>query len=152
MDFHFPDPVTAVTTESPFVNSAWTCVSPSVLCPGSSKCISKNQLCDRRRDCPDGFDENNCVVECRNAGESYSQNKMNRWHLTAVLLVTLKTLLAVVHLCIDSSLLLLLRVRWLLVHWWDSMHSENWSVWWSCSLSWWLRWEAVSRHRFYCFP
>uniref|UniRef100_A0A3P8RS84 Si:dkey-88l16.3 n=1 Tax=Amphiprion percula TaxID=161767 RepID=A0A3P8RS84_AMPPE len=37
-----------------------------VLCPGSSLCISQNQLCDGQRECPDGFDENNCVVQCQN--------------------------------------------------------------------------------------
>uniref|UniRef100_A0AAQ5ZPW7 EGF-like domain-containing protein n=1 Tax=Amphiprion ocellaris TaxID=80972 RepID=A0AAQ5ZPW7_AMPOC len=57
------DPVTAAT-ESPGLTSP--CISPSVLCPGSSLCISQNQLCDGQRDCPDGFDENNCVVQCQN--------------------------------------------------------------------------------------
>uniref|UniRef100_A0A8P4G0N3 EGF-like domain-containing protein n=1 Tax=Dicentrarchus labrax TaxID=13489 RepID=A0A8P4G0N3_DICLA len=60
------DPVTATTPESPVLTSASACIPPSVLCPGSSQCISQNQLCDGQRDCPDGFDENNCVVQCNN--------------------------------------------------------------------------------------
>ncbi|MED6263823.1 hypothetical protein CHARACLAT_008544, partial [Characodon lateralis] len=39
------------------------CSSPSVLCPGSSICIKPTQICDRRRDCPDGSDEK-CVKRC----------------------------------------------------------------------------------------
>ncbi|XP_069563183.1 low-density lipoprotein receptor-like [Brachyistius frenatus] len=60
------DLVTAATTESPVLTSASTCITPSVLCPSSSLCISQNQLCDGQRDCPDGFDEDNCVVQCEN--------------------------------------------------------------------------------------
>ncbi|XP_018536167.1 low-density lipoprotein receptor-related protein 2 isoform X1 [Lates calcarifer] len=68
--FTSPDPVTAMTTtEPPALTSASACITPSVLCPGSSLCISQNQLCDGQRDCPDGFDENDCVVQCKNQGD-----------------------------------------------------------------------------------
>ncbi|XP_031154061.1 low-density lipoprotein receptor-related protein 2-like isoform X3 [Sander lucioperca] len=60
------DTVTAATTESPVRTPVSTCITPSVLCPGSSLCISENQLCDGQRDCPDGFDENNCIAQCKN--------------------------------------------------------------------------------------
>ncbi|XP_028456831.1 low-density lipoprotein receptor-related protein 2 isoform X2 [Perca flavescens] len=60
------DTVTAATTESPLRTPVSTCITPSVLCPGSSLCISENQLCDGQRDCPDGFDENNCIAQCKN--------------------------------------------------------------------------------------
>ncbi|XP_038589288.1 low-density lipoprotein receptor-related protein 2 isoform X4 [Micropterus salmoides] len=59
-------PVTAATTASPVPASASACITPSVLCPGSSQCLSQNQLCDGQRDCPDGFDENNCLIQCIN--------------------------------------------------------------------------------------
>ncbi|XP_062334376.1 prolow-density lipoprotein receptor-related protein 1 isoform X2 [Osmerus eperlanus] len=45
------------------------CRSPSVMCPGSSLCISQTQLCDRQRDCPDGYDEENCVDACKDPGD-----------------------------------------------------------------------------------
>ncbi|XP_042251151.1 low-density lipoprotein receptor-related protein 2-like isoform X5 [Thunnus maccoyii] len=60
------DPVTATTTEPPVITSTSACITPSVLCPGSSVCISQKQLCDGQRDCPDAFDENNCIVQCKN--------------------------------------------------------------------------------------
>lgn len=42
------------------------CSSPSVLCPRSAAqlCISPDQFCNGRNDCPDGFDEENCVKIC----------------------------------------------------------------------------------------
>ncbi|XP_052380832.1 low-density lipoprotein receptor-related protein 1B-like isoform X32 [Oncorhynchus keta] len=48
---------------------AQTCTSPSVRCRGSTLCISKTQLCDTLRDCPDGFDEESCITKCPNRGE-----------------------------------------------------------------------------------
>ncbi|XP_044190180.1 low-density lipoprotein receptor-related protein 2-like isoform X6 [Thunnus albacares] len=63
------DPVTATTTEPPVITSTSACITPSVLCPGSSVCISQKQLCDGQRDCPDAFDENNCIVQCKNRAD-----------------------------------------------------------------------------------
>ncbi|XP_075935564.1 uncharacterized protein LOC142935234 [Anarhichas minor] len=61
------DAVTSEATESPVLTPTSTCITPSVLCPGSpALCISPTQLCDGQRDCPDGFDENNCLAQCRN--------------------------------------------------------------------------------------
>ncbi|XP_062414865.1 low-density lipoprotein receptor-related protein 2-like isoform X2 [Pungitius pungitius] len=52
-----------VITESPAPTKP-ACISPSVLCAGSSVCITPNQLCDGKKDCPDGSDEN-CINRCR---------------------------------------------------------------------------------------
>ncbi|XP_052368357.1 low-density lipoprotein receptor-related protein 2-like isoform X13 [Oncorhynchus keta] len=45
------------------------CTSPSVMCRGSTLCISQTQLCDTLKDCPDGFDEESCIAKCPNRGE-----------------------------------------------------------------------------------
>ncbi|XP_019713476.1 low-density lipoprotein receptor-related protein 2 isoform X2 [Hippocampus comes] len=57
----------AVTpTITPLIQSAApVCITPSVVCPGSSLCISQKQLCDGKTDCPDAFDESNCVFKCK---------------------------------------------------------------------------------------
>ncbi|KAI3362051.1 hypothetical protein L3Q82_012395, partial [Scortum barcoo] len=63
-------PVNARLNDSPIPVKPFTepptkpsCSSPSVLCPDSSLCIKPTQLCDGKRDCPDGSDEN-CVKKC----------------------------------------------------------------------------------------
>ncbi|XP_061603255.1 low-density lipoprotein receptor-related protein 2 isoform X2 [Phyllopteryx taeniolatus] len=54
------------TTLTPVVlTPASVCIAPSVLCPGSSLCISQNQLCNGKGDCPDAFDESDCVFKCK---------------------------------------------------------------------------------------
>ncbi|KAK5851838.1 hypothetical protein PBY51_023361 [Eleginops maclovinus] len=62
------DPVTAASA-APVLTSRSSCVAPSVLCPGSSLCVSQNQLCDGQKDCPDAFDEKNCMSQCKNPGD-----------------------------------------------------------------------------------
>ncbi|XP_058473588.1 low-density lipoprotein receptor-related protein 2-like isoform X1 [Solea solea] len=65
--FNSPESTTAATTtELPASTSTSACISPSVLCPSSSLCISHKQLCDTQQDCPDGFDEKDCVFQCKN--------------------------------------------------------------------------------------
>ncbi|XP_016532550.1 low-density lipoprotein receptor-related protein 2 isoform X4 [Poecilia formosa] len=56
-------------TDFPVVASTSACITPSVLCPGSSRCIAQHQLCDGQRDCPDGFDEMECIVQCENPAD-----------------------------------------------------------------------------------
>ncbi|XP_006795713.2 low-density lipoprotein receptor-related protein 2-like [Neolamprologus brichardi] len=65
----------APSSKSPVFTFASPCVAPSVLCPGSSLCISQNQLCDGQRDCPDGFDENGCAVHCVNPNDFLCSNQ-----------------------------------------------------------------------------
>ncbi|XP_077353898.1 uncharacterized protein lrp13b isoform X2 [Festucalex cinctus] len=62
------DAVTTSTT--PLVpSSASVCITPSVLCPGSSLCISQSQFCDRKSDCPDAFDESDCIFKCKSRAD-----------------------------------------------------------------------------------
>ncbi|XP_047660949.1 low-density lipoprotein receptor-related protein 2 isoform X4 [Tachysurus fulvidraco] len=52
-----------------------TCKSPSVMCEGTSLCISETQLCDGVLDCPDGFDELHCLHVCSDPGHFLCKNK-----------------------------------------------------------------------------
>ncbi|KAM7393106.1 hypothetical protein PAMA_007971 [Pampus argenteus] len=63
------DPLPTTTIEPPVFTFTSACITPSVLCPGSSICISQKQLCDGQRDCPDAFDENSCMFQCKNPAD-----------------------------------------------------------------------------------
>ncbi|XP_066507849.1 prolow-density lipoprotein receptor-related protein 1 [Hoplias malabaricus] len=48
---------------------AAVCKSPSVLCEGTSICISQTLRCDGKMDCPDGSDEKSCLNSCPKMGD-----------------------------------------------------------------------------------
>ncbi|KAM9735783.1 uncharacterized protein ACNS7B_014885 [Menidia menidia] len=59
--------------------TAPACRSPSVLCPSSSGrlCISPSQLCDGVQDCPDGFDEQDCMKDCPSKSDFLCKNRLS---------------------------------------------------------------------------
>lgn len=63
------DSVTLLAQYSDSVTTAvpTSCESPSVLCQGTSLCLSPKQICDGKLDCPDGSDEV-CVEQCLDTG------------------------------------------------------------------------------------
>ncbi|XP_056591842.1 low-density lipoprotein receptor-related protein 1B isoform X1 [Triplophysa dalaica] len=54
-----------------------TCISPLVLCPGSTVCISQSQQCDGKSDCPGGSDEAFCLYTCAKPGEFLCEDRRN---------------------------------------------------------------------------
>ncbi|XP_049909724.1 low-density lipoprotein receptor-related protein 4-like [Epinephelus moara] len=56
--------VIAAMTDVPTVPDTPVCNKPSMLCRHTSVCISQAQLCDGKKDCPDGDDEDACVMTC----------------------------------------------------------------------------------------
>nr|XP_049594845.1 low-density lipoprotein receptor-related protein 2 isoform X5 [Syngnathus scovelli]XP_049594846.1 low-density lipoprotein receptor-related protein 2 isoform X6 [Syngnathus scovelli] len=63
------DAPTTPTITSMFPSPAPVCITPSVQCPTSSLCIAPKQLCDGKPDCPDSFDESDCVLKCKSRRE-----------------------------------------------------------------------------------
>ncbi|XP_028274306.1 sortilin-related receptor-like [Parambassis ranga] len=53
------------------------CREPSVLCRHSSVCLSQAQLCDGKRDCPDGDDEEFCVITCPSKEDFRCKDRRN---------------------------------------------------------------------------
>lgn len=47
-----------------------SCTEPSLLCRHSSVCLSQAQLCDGRKDCPEGDDEDSCLTTCLSKGQT----------------------------------------------------------------------------------
>lgn len=50
------------------VPDAVVCNEPSVLCRHTSVCLPQIQLCDGKKDCPEGDDEDFCVTTCPSKG------------------------------------------------------------------------------------
>ncbi|XP_050977884.1 low-density lipoprotein receptor-related protein 2 isoform X7 [Labeo rohita] len=51
------------------------CRSPSMMCPGTSVCISQTRLCDGTIDCPDGSDEGSCIDTCAKPGDFLCEDR-----------------------------------------------------------------------------
>ncbi|XP_008323120.1 low-density lipoprotein receptor-related protein 2-like isoform X2 [Cynoglossus semilaevis] len=69
------EPAVVETPAPPASTTRPACIAPSVLCPGSSICISESRLCDTQIDCPDGFDEQECVFQCQNKDDFLCRDK-----------------------------------------------------------------------------
>ncbi|XDV53810.1 hypothetical protein PO909_022227, partial [Leuciscus waleckii] len=51
-------------TDPSKISSQPVCISPSVFCHETSKCITQSQVCDGKKDCPSGADEQLCIYSC----------------------------------------------------------------------------------------
>ncbi|XP_067289019.1 low-density lipoprotein receptor-related protein 1B isoform X2 [Pseudorasbora parva] len=58
-------PVTDPSVMDPSkISTQPVCISPSVFCHETSKCMTQSQLCDGKADCPSGADEQFCIYSC----------------------------------------------------------------------------------------
>lgn len=56
-------------TDPSKTSSQPVCISPSVFCHETSKCITQSQVCDGKTDCPSGADEQFCIYSCPDPGD-----------------------------------------------------------------------------------
>ncbi|XP_074547092.1 uncharacterized protein LOC141805800 [Halichoeres trimaculatus] len=67
--------VIAALKEIKSVPNSGVCNKPSVLCRHTSTCLDQTQLCDGKKDCPEGDDEDFCVTACPSEDDFRCQDR-----------------------------------------------------------------------------
>ncbi len=83
-DFTIKIDLTKLVLSSGYPTKVVKCESPSVLCRDGSLCIPHTELCDGKRDCPDGYDETFCFDRCPNTGTRFTSSIVQKMSIKYV--------------------------------------------------------------------